>query len=255
MSDNLPAPKPELKMNASGLIRPENLTEAVRYASMLIESKLLPDRFNSAASVLVGMQYALELNLKPLTALKNIAVVKGTPCLFGDLPLALCQGSGLMESISEYYIDKAGNEISPKNKNISAEVFGAVCAVKRRGDSNLHETFFTMDDAKQAGLLASPTWKSYPKRMLRYRSRSQALKDKFADCLNGIGIAEYDHNKTEEEIESDAAKEKASQQRAGATAVDSTNAAPMSLKDKIKMKTAEAEGQVFEASYEDIHND
>lgn len=250
MSDNQlaqPAPKPELKFNQSGLIRPESLSEAVRYSDMLIASKLLPERFNTAASVLVGMQYALELNLKPLTALKNIAVVKGTPCLFGDLPLALCQGSGLLESIREYYLDKDGKEISVSNRNVTAEAFASVCLVKRRGDANVHETFFTLDDAKQAGLLNSPTWKSYPKRMLRYRARSQALKDKFADCLNGIGIAEYDHNVLPEDIES-----AQTQPRQGATAIDSSQeAAPMSLRDKLKLKAAEANGEVFDANFEE----
>lgn len=254
MSDNLPTPKPELKMNQSGLIRPENLTEAVRYADMLIQSKLLPERFNTAASVLVGMQYALELNLKPLTALKNIAVVKGTPCLYGDLPLALCQGSGYMDSIREYYLDKQGVEISVANKNVTAEPYASVCLVKRRGDPNVHETFFTMEDAKSAGLLTLPSsgrpgpWHLYPKRMLRYRARSQALKDKFADCLNGIGIAEYDHNVLPDEVESAPIQTP----RAGATAADSfQEAAPMSLRDKINAKSVEALGSVVEATYEE----
>lgn len=244
MSDNLPAPKPELKMH-NGLIRPENLTEAVRYADMLIQSKLLPERFNTAASVLVAMQYALELNLKPLTSMKNIAVVKGTPCLFGDLPLALCQGSGMMEYIREYYLDKDGQEISPANRNISAEAVAAICSVKRRGDGYVHETFFTLDDAKQAGLMNSPTWKSYPKRMLRYRARSQALKDKFADCLNGIGIAEYDHNIVAEDIESASI----TPPRAGASAQTSPT---MSLRDKLKAKT-DAANEVLEVTYEEAN--
>jgi hypothetical protein len=149
--------------------------------------------------ILVASQYAVELGLKPITALRQIAVVQGTCCTFGDLPLALVQRSGQLESIKEYWIDENSVEISVKNKNISATAVAAICIVKRKGDIQPLERFFSLSDAKTAGLGSSPTWKGYPKTMLKYRARSQALKDKFADSLNGIAIAEYDFHVLPEE--------------------------------------------------------
>ena len=143
---------------------------------------------------MTAMQFALELGLKPLTALRQIAVVQGTPSLFGDLPLSLCFASGLVETINEFLVDKDGKEISVANGNTLAEAVGAVCQMRRKGDPNQIERFFTLEDAKRAGLGNSPTWKAYPKYMLKYRARSQALKDKFPDALNGVSIAEYDFN-------------------------------------------------------------
>jgi hypothetical protein len=93
--------------------------------------------------------------------------------------------------IKEWYIDRQGVEICSENKNLAAEVYAAVCVVKRRGDQETLERFFSIDDQQAAGL-NSPTWRQYRKLMLKYRARSQALKDKFADCLNGAPIAEYD---------------------------------------------------------------
>ena len=197
MSDNLPA---TISVDESGILKPRNIEEAFRLAKAYVMSGILPERYKTAESVLTAMQFALELGLKPLTAMRQIAVVKGTPCLFGDLPLSLCYSSGKMEGIKESLLDKNGLEISLANKNLTAEVYAALCIVKRKGDPEPLEAFFTMDDAVRAGLTNSPTWKSYPKRMLRYRARSQALKDKFPDALNGISIAEYDHNTTSEEI-------------------------------------------------------
>ncbi len=47
------------------------------------------------------------------------------------------------------------------------------------------------EDAKKAGLWgkAGP-WSQYPKRMLQMRARSFALRDKFADALSGLIMAE-----------------------------------------------------------------
>lgn len=192
--------KAQIVADETGLLRPRNIEEAFRLAEAYVQSGILPERYKTAASVLTAMQFALELGLKPLTALRQIAVVNGTPCLFGDLPLSICYASGKLQSIKEVYVDKNLKEICLANQNIGEQVFGALCLVKRQGVADIVESYFTMTEANQAGLLGSPTWKKYPKRMLRYRARAQALKDLFADYLNGSAIAEYDHNKTEDDI-------------------------------------------------------
>lgn len=178
----------------TGKLAPSNFGETWKMAQLYLNSKLLPARFATKEAIVVAMQYAAELGLPPLTGIRQIAVVQGTPCTFGDLPLSLVQRSGKLESINEYLIDDKGQRICTDNKNLQAKAVCAVCIVKRKGDSEPLERFFSLDDAAVAGLGGSPTWKAYPKLMMKYRARSQALKDKFADCLNGIAIAEYDYN-------------------------------------------------------------
>lgn len=190
-------PQPEksvIEMDSSGYIKPKDLGEMMRLSTAYLRSGMLPARFKSPEQVLVAFQMALELGLPPLTGIRQIAIVNGNPSLYGDLPLAVVQQSGNMESIREYHIDDKGKEICTENGNLAADAWGAVCIVKRKGDIETLETFFTMEDAKKAALLGSPVWKKYPKRMLKYRARGQALKDKFSDSLNGISQMEYDHN-------------------------------------------------------------
>lgn len=194
-----PAARKDIVLSDSGAIVPRTASEMLTTAGFYLKSRILPQRFDTPEMIVAAMQYAIELGLKPLTALRQIAVVQGTPCTFGDLPLALVQRSGTLESIREFLVDKDGKEIGTKNGNLTAEVYAAVCIVKRKGDPNELERFFSLDDAKRAGLGGSPTWKSYPKLMLKYRARSQALKDKFADALNGVAIAEYDFHELPDE--------------------------------------------------------
>ena len=187
-------PPPQI-VAKNGVLTPTNLDEAWRLASAYCMSGFLPRRFDTPEKVLAGMQLAQELGLKPLTALRQIAVIHGTPSVFGDLPLSLLYQSKKCEYLREYLVDKDMKKICLENDNATAEAYAGVCIAKRIGDPEVAESIFTMDDARKAGLLpAKPdaAWNTYPKRMLRYRARSQVMKDKFPDVLNGVAIAEYD---------------------------------------------------------------
>ena len=102
--------------------------------------------------------------------MQSIAVINGRPTLFGDALLGLVRGSGLLESIEEVGDDKA-----------------YTCTVKRRGEQKPVIRTFTIDDARQAGLLEKKgPWQSYPKRMLQMRARNFALRDAFTDVIRGV---------------------------------------------------------------------
>jgi hypothetical protein len=183
----VPRTNPEIK---DGVIVIKTLDEACRHAAMIHKSGLAPDHFNSPEKVLVAMQMAQELGLPPMTALKSMYVVNGTPSLFGDLPLAVVQKSGLMESISELWFDVNDVLIHKDNKNADAEVHRAECTVKRFGMEPVTRSF-SLKEARTAGLDKN-VYLKYRKRMLQMRARSWALKDAFPDILNGISIKEYD---------------------------------------------------------------
>ena len=65
---------------------------------------------------------ARELGLKPLIALRQITVIKGTPSVFGDLPLAMVRASGKLEMIDEFRFDKDSKKINLKNKQTTTKV-------------------------------------------------------------------------------------------------------------------------------------
>lgn len=156
-------------------LTPTSLDEALRYSEMLASSNFVPNSFKGKpGDILVAVQMGAGLGLPPMAALQNIAVINGKPCIWGDAMLAICQNHPKHRSIHEEYIeDEKGNH-------------KAVCTIVR-GDEQPYSVAFSVQDAKDAGLWGKVgPWKSYPKRMLQMRARGFALRDKFADGLNGL---------------------------------------------------------------------
>ncbi len=187
------APK-AIVIDSRGLVQAKDNSELLRYCGALVLSGAVPDRFDTPQKLFGALMFARNLGL-PDTAIRQIANIKGTPSLFGDLPLALCQSSGEMSHFKEKWFDEKYNVISFENKNLEAECYGAVCFIGRNKEQP--ESFsFTISDAERAGLYPEKNqdkpWRKYTKMMLRYRARSMALKSVFADKINGVAIAEYD---------------------------------------------------------------
>lgn len=157
---------------------PTNLTEAIAFSKMVASSDLAPKDFKGKpGNVLIAIQMGYEIGLKPLQALQNIAIINGRPSLWGDAALAVVQNHPAYESHEES-MEGAG------------ETRCAVFTIKRKGNKP-HTIRFGVADAKKAGLWgkAGP-WTNYPDRMMRWRAAGFALRDKFADALRGLNIAE-----------------------------------------------------------------
>lgn len=183
---------PVITIDENGAVKTSTLEGGLRYASMLVKSNMLPKHYDTPAKVMAAMQMANNLGLPPVIALKNICVINGSPAIWGDLPLGLVRKSKQLEWISEVFYDSKGEEIGPFSKE---KPFIAVCEVKRKGSPKTTKTWFSLDDAKQAGLLGkSGPWTTYTRRMLKLRARGECLKDCFPDILQGLDIAEYTHN-------------------------------------------------------------
>jgi len=199
--NKLEVKKSVIEVSDEGFLKAKDIDSQYRIAKLFLEAEMVPRSYKTPQQVMVGMQFAIELGLKPLQGLRNIAVINGNPSLWGELPLALARKSGELEYITEFLIDKEYNKICFDNKNLSTQAWAAVCKIKRKNQPEV-ETFFSMDDAKIAGLLnreKKTPWDTYPKIMLTRRARSQALKTAFADSLSALSIAEYDNNYLPEE--------------------------------------------------------
>jgi hypothetical protein len=155
-----------------------DIEQAYRAATMFAKSTLVPKAFqNQPENVLVAMMWGRELGLSPMASLTGIAVISGTPSLWGDAIPGLCYSSGVLADHQEF-LEGEG------------ETRTAVCRVLRKGQSEWHEQRFGYQDAKRAGLLSKDTYKSYPDRMYMNRARAFAFRTKFADVLRGLPIAE-----------------------------------------------------------------
>lgn len=173
------------------------LDDQMRFAKKLLDEKMISDTFKTASQVIIAIQYAKAMNIEPVIALRSMYVVNGRPCLYGDGPLSLVQRHPSFHSIEEFFIDSDGVRISFENKNLRAKVFGSITRVKRKGDPQIQEDYFTLEDMDRAGLDKNKwgkkdTWEKFERIMLRTKSRSMALKSKFADLISGVPIAEYD---------------------------------------------------------------
>lgn len=182
-----------LQTNTKGEFQLDSIESQMSFSQKLIDTRVISDTFKTAQQVVIAIQFCKALNLNPMTGLKMMYVVHGKPALFGDGPLSLIQSAGKLEWIKEFWIDEAGDEICFKNKNLKSTPFAAICQLKRVNDENIQEDYFTVEDM-QLAQIKSPTWVKYQRTMMRYRARTQALKSKFADVLNGIDIAEYVSN-------------------------------------------------------------
>jgi len=153
---------------------PRSFEEAYRFANFIAESNVIPKEFQkSPANVMVVVQLGMELGVSPMQSIQSMYVVNGRPSIFGDLPLAIVYRSGLLEQIEEQGDEKSSS-----------------CTVKRKGYPPITRTF-SMAEAVRAGLpKRNPTYETYPKRMLQFRSRALALRDAFPDVLKGVWIRE-----------------------------------------------------------------
>lgn len=146
------------------------------FAQVASNSDLVPKDYKSRPeNAFIAIQMGRNVGLKPMQALQNIAVINGRGCVYGDGALAVVRNSGKLEYIEE---------IAPTDK----EPF-ATCKIKRKDEPEVVRTF-SWQEAVKAGLSNKQVWRTYPKRMMLMRARGFALRDAFADYLQGIAIRE-----------------------------------------------------------------
>jgi hypothetical protein len=155
-------------------LSPQSLQEAFQLADRLSKSNLVPkDYVGKPENILVAIQWGMEIGLKPLQSMQNLAVINGRPAIYGDAMIALCLASPQCEYINE-----------------TIENGVATCRAKRKGAPEQVRTF-SREDAKRAGLLGKQgPWTQYENRMLQMRARGFALRDVFADALKGMNMVE-----------------------------------------------------------------
>lgn len=169
---------------AQFIIKPTSLAESMKLAEMIANSSFAPkDMRGKPGDVILALQMGADVGLSPIQSIQNIAVINGKPSLYGDATLAVVMSSPHYEYHNEWFT----GSIAEGNRT-------AHCAVKRKGSEEYVKSF-SMDDAKKAGLWGKPgPWTQYSDRMLQMRARTFAIRDKFADAMRGINIADSDYS-------------------------------------------------------------
>lgn len=168
------------------LLSPALYEHYQKISKMLAGTGVIPNAYKGKdGDIFVAMAMGYQLGFPVEQALQDIAVINGRPCLWGDGLLALCLSHPDCQSIKEEPIFDG------------KLVVGYTCTVVRRGHEP-HTQQFTLRDAEQAKLLNKlGPWLTHPTRMLQMRARAFALRDKFADALRGLRIAEVEQDNHE----------------------------------------------------------
>ena len=171
--------KPSLVIGGDvAAIVPTSFEETYRLANILAAcGDMVPQHFQGApdkiaAAVMMGM----EIGLKPMQSLQNIAVINGRPTIWGDALPALLLSAG---HILDHEMVGEGNQMK------------AVATLTRGDTGKVFTREFSMHDAEKAGLLKKQgPWQQYPRRMLAMRARSWAARDGAADVLKGLHVSD-----------------------------------------------------------------
>jgi len=169
--------KREVAVTGGWDLKPSSLSEALQFAKLMADSDLVPPAFKGKpANVLIAVQMGAELDIQPMQAIQNIAVINGKPSIYGDIGKAVLLAKGFkIEMLPPEDVKKQGR---------------GWCRVTRP-DGGHAEATFSKEDATKAKLWgkAGP-WTDYPERMMNWRAFWFAARDAAADVLKGMSGAE-----------------------------------------------------------------
>lgn len=145
-------------------------------------SNMVPSAYrDEPGNVMVAMAAGLPLGLSPLACLQSVAVINGKPTLYGDAPIAQVLAHPSLHEIKETH----GGSIKGGDREWSITITRTMSGGNKQSVCRT----FSIDDAKRAGLWGKTgPWSSYPDRMLFNRARAFAVRDSFADVLQGVQL-------------------------------------------------------------------
>lgn len=167
----------EVQIGEKGLT-PTDMGGLWRLAQMVGKSGLAPDALRTPEAIFVAMSHGLEIGLRPMQSLQSIAVINGRPSIWGDAMIGLVLASGLVEDYEETFEGVEGTDD-----------YKAVFKITRKGMKEAVNKF-SVKDAIRAGHWEKSMYKKHPKRMLQLRARAFGLRNRFADVLGGLYMAE-----------------------------------------------------------------
>ena len=165
-------------------VRFESFSELWAWSQGVAKSALIPSSFRGQPhDIMVAVQMGMEIGLRPMTALQNMAVIKGRPSLYGEIVLGLVRGAGVFDEAAYAETVARDDKGAP---------LGVVVTMARVG-GRPYTSAFSVEDAKQAGLwMSGDGWKKYPTDMLLWKARHRCIRALFSDVTHGLGIREAD---------------------------------------------------------------
>lgn len=169
---NMPMPDPSSSI-VSMVNYARELDAAYEFACKIDKTPFMPKHFKGKPEdAAVAMLYAAPLGLLPVTALKSIYVVHGTPALYAESMLSIALSRG-------HQIERVhATETSVKFR------------CRRRGSENWQEVEWTIQRAQKAGYTSNAKYRENPIGMLTEKCKAEAARLVAADALAGIPAGE-----------------------------------------------------------------
>lgn len=175
-----------IPLDGRGLVIADHV-QAMRFCQFYAASNLAPSWIQKWEDAFVVYLKAKALGLDFMTAVDNMALINGVVAVWGDLPLALVEDSGLLEDHSE-----------TDSGTYPEDSYTWTCVVKRKGRPSAVTVSYSIADAKETGL-----WDKWGKprkdkwgnvhpsninrrNQVRVRARQAALRIAFPDVLKGM---------------------------------------------------------------------
>ncbi len=155
-------------------------------ADMFVQSGLLPTHINTKEKAFLIMQQGKELNVPPLVAFNNIAVINNKTTIGINLAQALIKrAGGTYRTISDLVPNQTGTDYKTEIE------------MTRNGVSETVR--YTMSEAMIAGITTNGSWKKYPRQMMYARAFFLLGRRVFPDVLQGM----YEHTEIDPTIASE----------------------------------------------------
>jgi len=158
------------QMSGRDRYAPQNFSELMTFAKVVVESNLCPSHISRPEDAVMIVQQGTELGLSPMQALQNMHAIKGKVGLGADLMKALCQQSG---EVAEWRYEERTDQRCELH-------------VQREDREPLPAIIWTVQDAKDKGLMGSNVWQKYTRQMLQHRADAEASRAAFPDLLAGL---------------------------------------------------------------------
>lgn len=147
-----------------------DLQIAYNFSRSLVTTPFVPQQYqgnpgNAAAAIMAARGVGI---MDPMTALRSLDIIQGTPAFRANTLRALALADG-----HEIWVVEANSQ-------------RVIVHGRRRGSDHVQEVMWDLDRAKQMGLTNKDNWKKQPQAMLIARATSELVRLIAADRLAGI---------------------------------------------------------------------
>jgi hypothetical protein len=143
-------------------------------ANKIADTDFVPKEFRrKPAAVAAAIMYGREIGLQPMSSLRSVNVIHGTPSLESEAMRALILSHG--------------------HHLRFVETTATRCIMEgcRRGSEDWTRVAYTMDEANQSGdAKKNPNYRSRPQEMMIARATSRLARMVFADVIGGLATPE-----------------------------------------------------------------